>query len=193
MDCGQADRHGHDHSHGQDADRNGEGHCGDAPDDLAAVQGLALGGQGLQDGGHLVGRQEHLGVDDLDGVGTLRAGAVSSRQRRDRLEPPLLVRDAAEGVVAVVDDLALPPTIALLPVGPDARGTRLEPVGPSPARGRAGAGDVAHDVDLVAVEQRAARRDGQQVQTHDREGKGSPAKTWASSISVVVVVVVMVL
>lgn len=45
-----------------------------------------------------------------------------SRQRRHGFEPPLLEGDAAEGVIAVVDDFALPAALHLLPLGPFAGG-----------------------------------------------------------------------
>lgn len=48
--------------------------------------------------------------------------AAPSRQRRHGFEPPLLEGDAAEGVVAVVDDFALPAALHLLPLGPFASG-----------------------------------------------------------------------
>lgn len=48
--------------------------------------------------------------------------AAPSRQRRHGLEPPLLEGDAAEGLVAVVDDFALPAALHLFPLGPFAGG-----------------------------------------------------------------------
>lgn len=78
--------------------------------------------------GH-VSWDDGAGEDELDlivALGLLRATACG--ERRHRLQAPFLVGDPAEGVVSVVDDLALPPRLLLLPLGPCARGEVDSPV-----------------------------------------------------------------
>ena len=132
------------------------------------MQDLPLRGQRLDDGLGLVQGDRGRGEDELDLlVAPQLLRAPARRQRRDGLEPPLLVGDAAEGVVAIVDDLALPAGVLLLPLGPllGGEGDGLVDVAGILVRGG--------NVEALGVEERAPRGDGQQVESHhDEDGDG---------------------
>ena len=104
--------------------------------------------------------------------------AAAGVQRRDGLEPPLLVGDAAEGVVAVVNNLALPSSVLGLPLGPLPGGVADGLVDVAGVLGGGG------DVQALGVEEGAARRYGEEVDAHrgsDGEDPGRscwPMRVW---------------
>ena len=93
------------------------------------MQRFPLGRQLLQQAGNVVVADQALGIDDLDLVGAIQLlNLPSLRQRGDGLQSPLLVRNAPEGVVPVVDDLLLPALVLLFPSRPDLSGSALDPL-----------------------------------------------------------------
>lgn len=88
-----------------------------------------------------------------------------ARRRRDGLETPFLEGDAPEEGVAVDGDFFLPPFFRFLPGGPGGGGF----VDDALADGGFGAWDGGRVRDAFAVDERAARGDGEEEEAHDDE------------------------
>lgn len=154
------------HLHRHQREWDGNWHADAAPQKALAMQRLPLGGQSLEDTQGIGGGYHSPREDDLDPLAALElVGAAAGRQGRDRLETPFLVGDAPEGVVAVVDHLALPARLHLLP--------------PSPRLGRVRGGPVdivvvvLVDVGALSVQERPPRREREEEQPHGSGVRGA--------------------
>lgn len=116
------------------------------------------------------------GEDELDlFLAAQLVVATAGRQGRHRLEAPFLVWDAAKGVVAVVDDLALPARLLLLPLGPFLGRPGGAAVDVAAVRGGRG------DVQALRVHEGAPRRHGEEEEAHP--GPAARARAGDSSMS----------
>lgn len=145
----------------------GKGHADDAPDHLTAVHGLALLREFPDDARDLIPGEEQAGEDDVVLFTALDDGLFALRgEGGDGLEAPFLEGDALEGLVAGQRHALLPGEgrlFVLLPGDPCLARLVGELV-----EQRALAGGLL--VQLLAVQQRAARGDGQQEEAHGCAG-----------------------
>lgn len=117
-----------------------------------------------------MGRDDGGRVDQLDLVLALELLLLLARRHgRDGLEAPFLIGDPPEGMVAVVDDLFLPAAVLLLPSGPELGGLCGDLVGEALLA-------VGGDAEALAVEERAVRGQGEEVDTHDGGRGGCPVR-----------------
>lgn len=120
----------------------------------------------LQEPQHSARLDRILGVEQLNGLARLQFLHLPSRaQRRHTLQPPFLVRYSLQCPVAVRDQRLLPAILCSLPLGPGRRRLVRDAIEVAQLLARNGG------IELLAVDERPARRDRDQEETHREDLK----------------------